>query len=90
MERSEDPVLDVIVELTPDPIEANSAPEMQKQFEKAVQPVSAAIDRYGGEVVDSAWLNRTVHARVPAPRLEELSRLQEVATVDVPHQITRD
>jgi hypothetical protein len=90
LEQSEEPLLDVVVELIPDPVEADTAPEMQKQFEEAAQPVSAAIAGLGGEVMGSVWLNRTVRAKLPAVKVPELSRLQEVAAVDVPHQIHRD
>lgn len=87
LQQNEDKVLDVIVELAPDPAEPATAPEMREAFEKAVEPVSAAISRYGGEVVNSAWLNRTLHAKVPATKVPELTDLQEVAALDVPHRI---
>ncbi len=90
LERQEGELLDVIVELTPDPAEPATAPEMQEAFEKDVEPVSAAISRCGGEVVNSAWLNRTLHAKVPAIKVSELTGLREVAALDVPHRIERE
>lgn len=86
-EEDDDRVLDVIVELTPDPAEASTAPALREAFEKAVQPVSEAISGYGGEVVDAAWINRTVHAKLPATKVAELTGLPEVAALDVPHRL---
>ena len=84
-----DEVLDVIVELTPDPAgKPTTAPEMKESFEKAAQPVNEAITRHGGEVVDSVRLNRTLHAKVPAAKVAELTDLDEVVALDAPRGIT--
>src|SRR5215217_716889 len=88
-ERGDAP-LDVIVELTPDPVEPESVPELREAFEKAVEPVNSAIARCGGEVTDAAWLNRTVRAKLSAAGVHELTELHGVARVDVPHRIARD
>jgi hypothetical protein len=90
LQQEQDKLLDVIVELASDPAEPSTAPEMRAAFEKDVEPVSAAISRYGGEVVDSAWLNRTLRAKVPAVKVSELTDLREVAALDVPHRIERE
>jgi hypothetical protein len=84
-----DELLDVVVELSPDTTEAATAPELRDSFEKAVAPVSEAISRSGGEVVDSAWLNRTLRVKIPAAEVPELSDMREIAALDVPHQVSR-
>jgi hypothetical protein len=89
LDSAPDNVLDVIVELAPDPGgEPTTAPEMKESFQKAAQPVNEAISRYGGEVVDSVWLNRTLHARVPAAKVTALTGLDEVAALDAPRPLT--
>ncbi|HEU5251863.1 MAG TPA: hypothetical protein VFU16_00875 [Solirubrobacterales bacterium] len=80
--------LDVIVELAPDPVGSSAtAAEMKESFEKAAAPVNEAIARKGGEVVDSVWLNRTLHAKVPAANVRDLTGLEEVAALDSPRPI---
>lgn len=86
----QDEMLDVIVELTPEPVKPSTPPEMREAFERDVEPVSAAISRYGGQVVGSAWLNRTLRAKLPAVKVPELSDLHEIAALDVPHRIERE
>jgi hypothetical protein len=85
-----DAVLDVIVELAPEATKVRTVPERREAFEKAVEPVHDAIVRCGGEVVGSAWLNRTVRAKVPAVKVSALGDLHEVATLDIPHRIHRE
>jgi hypothetical protein len=80
-------VLDVIVELVPDSAAPSSPPEMRAAFERELAPVSDEISRCGGSVVGSAWLNRTLHAKVPAAKVAKLRDLREVAVLDVPHAL---
>ncbi|HWG09250.1 MAG TPA: hypothetical protein VN672_09605 [Solirubrobacteraceae bacterium] len=87
-EDDADPLLDVIVELASDPAD-RSIPEAREAFEKAVEPVSSTIRRYGGEVTGGAWLNRTLRAKLPATSVHALTGLHEVAAIDVPHHVTR-
>jgi hypothetical protein len=86
----EEALLDVVVELEPDPQGPATAPEMRSAFAESVRPVSAAIDSYGGEILDEVWLNRTLRARMPAAKVAELGDLEEVAVLDVPGQVERD
>lgn len=90
LQQDRDRPLDVVVELSPDSTEASSAPEMRKAFEKDVAPVSELISRCGGEVTDTAWLNRTLRAKVPAASVPRIEDLGVVAALDVPHRITRE
>lgn len=83
-------VLDVVVELGPDTQDAPTAPKLRQSFELAAEPVTSTITNLGGEIVGKAWLNRTLRAKIPAQRLAELTGLDEVALLDVPHGLTPD
>jgi hypothetical protein len=83
-------LLDVVVELADDPQAAMTVPAQQESFERAASPVADAIAQLGGDVVDKAWINRTLRARVPAKGLEQLSTHAAVTALDVPHQIEPD
>ena len=61
---------------------------LKEVFARESVPVTAAIEGLGGEVTGSAWINQTMCARVPARGLDELSRLDSVALLDVPHRLT--
>jgi hypothetical protein len=87
-----DGLLDVIIELESDaPNDAPpSVPKLREAFEQAAQPVGEVVTRLGGEVTDLTWLNRTLRAKVPAAGVHELSGLDGIAALDVPHRITPD
>ncbi|HEY6730199.1 MAG TPA: hypothetical protein VI039_04155 [Solirubrobacterales bacterium] len=83
-----DDLLDVIVELSPDPAsESESMAAEKESFEKAAEPVDEAISRHGGEVIDKAWINRTLLAKIPAAKVAELTSLDEIVALDAPRQI---
>lgn len=60
------------------------------EFEKQASPIEQTIHDIGGEVLDRAWINNTMKARVPARAVKELSDLDGVETVDVEHRLQRD
>jgi hypothetical protein len=80
----------VIVELEPPSPERVSADELKVAFRQVADPVAEAIAGLGGEVKGEAWINSTLRARVPAASLGDLSELEPVAALDVPHQLTPD
>jgi hypothetical protein len=87
-------VLDVVLEVhsqsqeTAAPRSRREAIALRKEaFSHDVVPVEEAVNEVGGEVVGRAWINQTVRARVPAHGLEQLSELDEVAVLDVPHAL---
>jgi len=61
---------------------------LKEVFARESVPVTAAIEELGGEVTGSAWVSQTVRARVPARGLDELSRLDSVTLLDVPHRMS--
>lgn len=90
-----DEVLDVVLELDPQTELADAAPQSRSEqialrkeiFSHDVVPVEEAIQEAGGEVVDQAWINQTVLARVPVRGVEQLSELDKVMALDVPRTI---
>jgi hypothetical protein len=97
-------MLDVVVELSnPGPEAASEvenargivsrgeriAAEKQRFVEQAT-PVQELVSSLGGEVVEHAWINKTLRARIPAEQIEHLINAPGVGAVDVPHRLTRD
>jgi hypothetical protein len=63
---------------------------LKRVFETEAEPVEAAIENAGGQVLDRAWINHTMRALVPAGSLASLSTLDNVETLDLPRFIERD
>ena len=63
---------------------------MKEVFETELQPVEAAIENAGGEVLDRAWINHTVRARVPARSLFSLCAIDNIEALDLPQMIELD
>ena len=83
-------LLDVIVELDANPDEATDMATAKEAFERAALPVSEAISGYGGQVLEGAWINNTLRARMPAKAVSDLAGTAGVSAVDVPHAIEPD
>ncbi len=94
---SEQGLVDVVVELEPDeaPDEpagdrATKVAHRKRRFEEHATPVHALIESLGGEVVDKAWINRTIRARMPARAVPELAQAGAIASLDEPHRLTAE
>ena len=94
-QASDDQLLDVVVEVS-DADDAGAAPpgdraakiaHMRRTFDAHADPLAELIRSLGGEVVGNAWLNRTIHARLPARAVGELARSGSVAALDRPHRL---
>src|ERR1043165_3080434 len=48
------------------------------EFEKQASPIEQTISRIGGEVLDRAWINNTMKARVPAREVRKLMDIDGV------------
>jgi hypothetical protein len=91
-------VLDVVLELGLPAEPVDGAPQSRSEqialrkeaFSHDVVPVEEAVREVGGEVLDRAWINQTVRARVPAEGVEQLSELDKVETLDVPRRLEAD
>jgi hypothetical protein len=82
-------VLDVIIELEHEGT-ATTASELRDAFASRAQSIEAAVAEAGGQVVETAWINSTVRARVPAAGLHDLSGVAGVTRLDIPHPLTAD
>ena len=88
----------IVVELTPAPARRSIAAQSRQEqiaerrtaFEQQLSPVERAIRDAGGEVLDHAWINGTMKARVPAHAVRALTGLGDVECVDVEHRLRRD
>ena len=94
-EAEEHDLLDVVVELedaaagdAPAADRAATIAHLKRTFEAHATPLEELIQSLGGEVVAGAWLNRTIHARVPARAVHDLARAGSVAAVDKPRGLT--
>ena len=89
-------LVDVVVELRPvdEPPPEGSRLERINALKDAFDGVSAEVERAvraeGGEVVDRAWINQTVRARVPASAIPLLALRDDISVIDVPHAIEPD
>jgi hypothetical protein len=61
---------------------------MKESFNAQATPLEESIASLGGKVLGKAWINRTIHARVPAKAVSELARAGSIAAVDTPHGLT--
>ena len=62
----------------------------RQSFARHIQPLKDKIAILGGEVLDEAWLNSTISARVPKRGLEELEHDERVQSIDLPRAIERE
>jgi hypothetical protein len=83
-------MLDVVVELNGDLEEAGDVVTAKAEFERAAEPVADVISGLGGEVLEGAWINHTLRARVPAGAVSDVAAADGVSVVDVPHAIEAD
>ena len=62
----------------------------KQQFLDFVAPVEQRIQQIGGKVLELAWINHTLRARVPARHVDQLSEPDCVASVDMPSPLSRE
>ena len=91
----DDHLLEVVVELAEPDSSVDKAADrseriarLKESFHAQATPLEESIASLGGEVLGKAWINRTIHARVPARAVPELARAGAIAAVDVPHGLT--
>ena len=90
-----DELVDVVIELAPMGDPQSSAPHSEKisarktRFLADIEPVEKLIADHGGEVVGRAWINKTLHARIPAKAVYSLTQADEIASIDLPRQMAR-
>ncbi len=63
---------------------------LQTTFHARATPLEEFIASLGGEVLGDAWINQTIHARVPARAVPALARAGSIAAVDMPRRLLPD
>ena len=96
-DASEVDMLDVIIELetrSEKNLKQNSSKskseqiaERKESFARITAPVEDVITQVGGTILEKAWINRTLRAKLPVSGLEAVSELEEVEILDSPHEI---
>lgn len=95
---SEIEMIDVVVELDHGSVDTLKKLEQHKSrieqiafrkesFARTSSPVEDAISEVGGEVIDKAWINYTLRAKLPARGLQRISELDEVDALDSPQEL---
>lgn len=82
----------MIIELHPSGVESKppADPEPDRWtsrhavFAARSEPVAQLVLSCGGQVVERAWINSTMKALVPAPRLSEIAENDRVKLIDLP------
>lgn len=91
--------VEVVIELSPvdtTPTQSSDAPRNEKiaqlkdAFQKNLGPVQQAIQSAGGNVTDSAWLNSTVKAVIPAANIHALANLEAITAIDLPRTLSSE
>ena len=94
-----DPFIDVILELHPQssarPTDkalsrAEAIAATKRHFSEAAAPVEQHVTRLGGEILERAWINGSIRARVLASSVRQLADADGIASIDVPHELTRE
>jgi hypothetical protein len=62
----------------------------REAFEDETKDLTHLVQNLGGEVLDMAWINRTIRCRIPAGGVASLSSAKSVALLDIPHILHRD
>jgi len=95
--KAPDALIDVIVEChaaSPTaPATASRAEriaQQRQQFLETCAPVERRIESLGGTVLEHAWINQTVRARVAVQTLQDLADESDVVSIDVPARLTRE
>lgn len=90
-------LIEVIVELYPSnepeavgETRSERIAQSKAAFSRKIAPLEETIKSIGGEITGEAWINETIRARVPANKVSLLCDHDEVAKLDVPHQLVPD
>ncbi|HEX4964335.1 MAG TPA: hypothetical protein VF173_26185 [Thermoanaerobaculia bacterium] len=63
---------------------------LKKGFSTCAEPIERAIESSGGTVLDRAWLNQSLKARVPKEAVEALGEREDVERLDTPRALRPD
>lgn len=91
--------LDVVVAVrssdhpTANPISGTRAERiaaMRREFAEDSRPVLHVIERLGGRVVETIWLNQSLAVRLRASQIPELQMIDSVLSVDLAQPLARE
>ena len=60
---------------------------LKTRFDEISSVLEEEIQNVGGTVVDRAWINQTLRARLPVKGISQLADRDDVTLIDVPHKI---
>lgn len=92
VDHADDDQVYVVVELRPGTAAATGTraqkiARLKREFDEEAAPVKQAIEDLGGEVLEGAWLNKTLRTRLPKWALEQLEKDDRVALLDATRSI---
>jgi hypothetical protein len=97
LSKADDDLVDVVIELTPpaspgpqNESRAERTVALKQQFSRVAEPVEQRILSAGGKVLEHAWINQTLKARVPAGKVDQIVDADDVASIDVAHHLSRE
>src|SRR5688500_15586696 len=92
-----DAPIEVVIELVVKPpaavataSRAEKIAQQRQDFLDVCAPIERRIEHLGGEVLDHAWINQTLRARVTPGALRELATADDVVSIDVPGRMSRE
>jgi len=91
-----DELLDVVVELSnPNGVEAEGdraakIAYLKQSFEMQAAPLETWITSLGGEILGDAWINGTIHARIPIRAISVIAEDNSISAVDVSRRLEPD
>jgi hypothetical protein len=91
----EEQLVDVVVELrrAGSPLEGSRHEKLQalkEAFDRVSSEVERLVQAEGGAILDRAWINQTVRAKVPVGAVSRLASSDDISVIDVPHAIEPD
>jgi hypothetical protein len=91
-----DPLIDVILEVHAQPAaepattRTEAIAATKQRFSEAAAPVEQHVMKLGGEILERAWINGSIRARVPVSSIRQLADAEGIASIDVSHTLTRE
>lgn len=66
---------------------SNQIKFLKESFSKQLHDVERIIKTFGGDVIDSAWINHTLKVQMPRSSLKHLADIQCVELIDLPRKL---
>ena len=84
--------VEVVVALAPPELPAEGSRGQKiavakQRFERDVASMSERITSSGGKIIDTAWINSTIHTRLRAEQVDDLATDDHVVALDLPAKL---